>query len=86
LTKDLLTLERHGIRTLPGLSERILQRLLCLAAAITLNPSTRPPQPRSGQLLRLNTDESIVYSCTVAAFATTTCLPTVSLTRTLVFL
>ena len=35
--KDLLTLERHGARTLPGLRERILQRLLCLAAAITLN-------------------------------------------------
>jgi hypothetical protein len=35
--KDLLTLERHGSRTLPGLPERILQRLLTLAAAITLN-------------------------------------------------
>jgi Transposase DDE domain len=35
--KDLLTLERHGARTLQGLRERILQRLLCLAAAITLN-------------------------------------------------
>jgi hypothetical protein len=35
--KDTLTLERHGARTLPGLRERILQRLLTLAAAITLN-------------------------------------------------
>ncbi|MGH2834425.1 MAG: IS982 family transposase [Solirubrobacteraceae bacterium] len=35
--KDLLTLERHGARTLPGLRERILQRLLTLAAAISLN-------------------------------------------------
>jgi len=35
--KDLLTLERHGARTLPGLRERILQRFCCLAAAITLN-------------------------------------------------
>src|SRR4029077_17452728 len=35
--KDLLTLKRHGARTLPGLRERILQRLLCLTAAITLN-------------------------------------------------
>jgi hypothetical protein len=35
--KDILTLERHGARTLPGLRERILQRLLTLAAAITLN-------------------------------------------------
>jgi hypothetical protein len=35
--KDQLTLERHGARTLPGLRERILQRLLTLAAAISLN-------------------------------------------------
>jgi DDE family transposase len=35
--KDLLTLERHGARTLQGLRERILQRFCCLAAAITLN-------------------------------------------------
>jgi hypothetical protein len=35
--KDTLTLERHGARTLPGLRERLLQRLLTLAAAITLN-------------------------------------------------
>jgi len=35
--KDLLTLERHGARTLPGLRERVLQRFCCLAAAVTLN-------------------------------------------------
>jgi transposase len=35
--KGTLTLERHGARTLLGLRERILQRLLTLAAAITLN-------------------------------------------------
>jgi hypothetical protein len=35
--KDLLTLERHGARTLPGLRERILQRFLTLAAAVCLN-------------------------------------------------
>jgi hypothetical protein len=35
--KDVLTLERHGARTLQGLRERVLQRFLCLAAAITLN-------------------------------------------------
>jgi hypothetical protein len=35
--KELLTLERHGARTLLGLKERILQRLLTLAACITLN-------------------------------------------------
>jgi hypothetical protein len=33
--KDLLTLERHGARTLAGLRERILARFCCLAAAIT---------------------------------------------------
>ncbi|MHB1345654.1 MAG: transposase, partial [Thermoleophilia bacterium] len=35
--KDLLTLERHGARTLAGLRERILQRFLCLAACVCLN-------------------------------------------------
>jgi hypothetical protein len=35
--KDLLTLERHGARTLTGLRERVLQRFLCLAACIALN-------------------------------------------------
>ncbi len=35
--KDLLTLERHGARTLAGLRERVLQRFCCLAACIALN-------------------------------------------------
>ena len=35
--KDILTLERHGARTLQGLRERVLQRFVCLAAAIALN-------------------------------------------------
>ena len=35
--KDILTLERHGARTLQGLRERIIQRLCCLAACVTLN-------------------------------------------------
>jgi hypothetical protein len=35
--KDLLTLERHGARTLAGLRERILARFCCLAAAVSLN-------------------------------------------------
>ena len=35
--KGTLTLERHGARTLLGLRERILQRLLTLAAAVSLN-------------------------------------------------
>lgn len=35
--KGTLGLERHGARTLAGLRERILQRILCLAACIWLN-------------------------------------------------
>lgn len=35
--KDILTLERHGARTLHGLRARIASRLLTLAAAISLN-------------------------------------------------
>ncbi len=35
--KDLLTLERHGARTLNGLGTRIRMRFLALAAAISLN-------------------------------------------------
>ena len=34
---DVLTLERHGARTVPGIRERILQRFLCLAACIVIN-------------------------------------------------
>jgi hypothetical protein len=41
--KDLLTLERHGARTLAGLRERILQRFLCLAACISLNHQLSRP-------------------------------------------
>jgi transposase len=35
--KDLLTLKRHGARTMAGLRQRILARFLCLAACISLN-------------------------------------------------
>ncbi len=35
--KDLLTLERHGARTIDNLRVRLVKRLLALAAAITLN-------------------------------------------------
>jgi len=35
--KDILTLERHGARTLKGLRERLIARFCCLAAAIALN-------------------------------------------------
>ena len=35
--KELLTLERHGARTMAGLRERILARFLCLTACISLN-------------------------------------------------
>ena len=44
--KDLLTLERHGARTLHGLRTRICQRFLALAAAISLNHRLRRP-PRA---------------------------------------
>jgi hypothetical protein len=43
--KDLLTLERHGARTLRGLGTRIRPRFLALAAAIALNYRLgRPPR------------------------------------------
>jgi hypothetical protein len=43
--KDLLTLERHGARTLHGLRARICARFLALAAAISLNHRLgRPPR------------------------------------------
>jgi transposase len=35
--KDVLTLERHGARTMAGLRERVLARFCCLAACISLN-------------------------------------------------
>ena len=35
--KDILTLERHGARTLAGIRERILQRFSALAACVSLN-------------------------------------------------
>ena len=35
--KELLTLERHGARSLACLRERTLQRFVCLAACISLN-------------------------------------------------
>jgi Transposase DDE domain len=35
--KDILSLERHGARTLRGLRARIISRLLALAACVTLN-------------------------------------------------
>ena len=36
-SKELLTLDRHGARTMAGLRERILARFLCLVACITIN-------------------------------------------------
>jgi hypothetical protein len=43
--KDILTLERHGARTLHGLRARICSRFLALAAAIALNHRLgRPPR------------------------------------------
>jgi hypothetical protein len=43
--KDLLTLERHGARTLHGLATRIKMRFLALAAAISLNHRLGRPPP-----------------------------------------
>ena len=57
--KDILTLERHGGRTLAGLRERILQRFLCLAACISLNHQLgRPAGPWS--IIVLECVESII--------------------------
>ena len=36
-SKDILTLERHGPRTLHGLRTRLVSRFVALAAAIALN-------------------------------------------------
>jgi hypothetical protein len=41
--KDILTLERHGARTLPNLRARIAQRILALAACVYLNHSLDRP-------------------------------------------
>lgn len=41
--KDILTLERHGARTLPGIRERVLQRFCCLAACVMLNHQLARP-------------------------------------------
>ena len=41
--KDILTLERHGARTLPNLKARIATRLLALTAAIWLNHNLQRP-------------------------------------------
>jgi len=41
--KDILTLERHGARTLPGLRERLLARFLTLAACVSLNHQLHRP-------------------------------------------
>ena len=43
--KGTLTLERHGARTLAGLRERILQRLLHPRRRDQPQPPTRPAQP-----------------------------------------
>jgi hypothetical protein len=51
--KDILTLERHGARTLQGLRERVLARFCCLAAAIVLNHQLGRPSRALVKLLRL---------------------------------
>ena len=48
--KDLLTLERHGARTLHGLRARIAARLLTLAAAVALNHQLGRPSRQLADL------------------------------------
>ena len=52
--KNILTLERHGARTLAGIRESIAQRLLALAACIVLNHQLGRPKPCPGRLGRLS--------------------------------
>ena len=49
--KDILTLERHGARTLHGLRARIASRLLTLAAAIALNHQLGRPTRQLADLV-----------------------------------
>ena len=70
--KDILTLERHGARTLHGLRARIASRLLTLAAAVSLNhqlgrPSRAlaPTPPKPVELLVRSTRCSRSRSCAV---------------------
>ena len=49
--KDILTLERHGARTLHGLRARIATRLLTLAAAIALNHQLGRPSRQLADLV-----------------------------------
>lgn len=49
--KDLLTLERHGARTLHGLRARIASRILTLAAAIALNHKLGRPSRQLADLV-----------------------------------
>jgi hypothetical protein len=49
--KDILTLERHGARTLHGLKARIVSRILALAAAITLNHQLGRPSRQLADLV-----------------------------------
>jgi hypothetical protein len=49
--KDILTLERHGARTLHGLRARIASRILALAAAITLNHQLGRPSRQLADLV-----------------------------------
>lgn len=49
--KDILTLERHGARTLHGLRARIASRILTLAAAIALNHQLGRPSRQLADLV-----------------------------------
>ena len=49
--KDILTLERHGARPLPGLSEAVLARFCCLAACVMLNHQLNRPSRALGDYI-----------------------------------
>jgi hypothetical protein len=63
--KDLLTLERHGARTLAGLRERILTFLLS-GGLHQPQPPTGTAQPGAGRLLRLSCGRGINHLGPVA--------------------
>ena len=62
ICKDLITLERHGGRTIAGLHERILARFLCLA-----NPPAGTSEPCSRRILRVRlwawNQSSVAFIC-----------------------
>ena len=58
--KDVLTLERHGARTLANLRVRVATRLLCLAACISLNHQLGRPSRSLVAYVAVEGVESII--------------------------